>query len=195
MRKYSYILCPEILDEEEIQNFNRFKEICIQEKCINYIEEIVNEVTRPELQQLISVLNDGDKLVIYNFGNILKNQLTLSYFLSMIIRMNIDLYSVADGIRINNEGENIVNRKWACLLANLPLEIGRCKNVLKVEGKNIPKSNRKSIELELTVINMFNQGYFLREIKQVCNIKDGNTIYSILRKHNIEYTRHKFKKE
>lgn len=151
-------------------------------------------VSRPRFKELLGRLRNGDTLVIYRFGNVLRSVVQVSMLLQTCLNRGIRIISTND--RIDTDG--CPGECWQDMLMSLP-------TVLRAE--QIAATSAKNADLQFAVAPPSKARYENKEIRnnviieqylkgepadQICD-RTGvshTTLFRILRENKVKLFRH-----
>lgn len=157
--------------------------------CIKIFEEHATgkNMDRPKLQELLEMLREGDRVVVWKLDRIGRNTKHLIELVEQLEEKGVEFYSIQDNIDTSTAIGKFFFRMMASLAeferdliierTNAGLSAARARG--KFGGR--PKTPKKKIE---TAFKMYDsKEYSISEICESCQISDA-TLYRYLNKRN-----------
>ena len=183
MAKVGYIFKANSYDA-----FDADKEWMLQYGCVQVIEESVkHETLRPKWKQLMSNLERGDELVVSKFSNAVRGLRELAALIELCRIKVVRIISIHDNIDTCNElfaettpAEVAVLRKSSDKIMRLQQSI----NTSILTKKSLSKAER-----DKKIVDMYNDGYSIRDIWKESGVRSKSTVYGILNKYRVQLNR------
>ena len=154
--------------------------------CRIYIEDKLDECSRPKRRIMMKMLRPGDTLVIPGLCHLVRNCTSLSALLQICQSSSIRIVSLGDrvdtgGIMYKDESD----RNLITVFRQLPYDIVILKQSIGETRIHTPKCLHDSkTERDEAVINMYISGLSTEDIQKVATISK-RTMYRILKRNNI----------
>ena len=176
MAKVGYIFKANSYDA-----FDADKEWMLQYGCVQVIEESVkHETLRPKWKQLMSNLERGDELVVSKFSNAVR------------------IISIHDKIDTCNElFAETTPAEVLMMFGALPEEVAVLRKssdkIMRLQQSiNTSILTKKSLskaERDKKIVDMYNDGYSIRDIWKESGVRSKSTVYGILNKYRVQLNR------
>ena len=167
--------------------------------CCRIIEDSASqEKTRPEWKQLMDCLERGDELVISKFSNALRGTREVAAFIEYCRVKVVRIVSIHD--RIDTDDELFPETKPSQVLQMFGSLSEECAVLRKASvhvmqlQQNIKPMNKTpkaidKMERERNIVNMYIQGYSIKDIFAVSGFSSRGSVFRILNKYGVTLNR------
>ena len=167
--------------------------------CVKVIEEQADdERLRPMWKQLISNLDRGDTLVLSKFSNALRGTREVAAFIEYCRVKVVRIVSIHD--RIDTDDELFPETKPSQVLQMFGSLSEECAVLRKASvhvmqlQQNIKPMNKTpkaidKMERERNIVNMYIQGYSIKDIFAVSGFSSRGSVFRILNKYGVTLNR------
>lgn len=168
-----------------------FKELEEHNCDIIYKDVLKNETTRPEWKNLLNKLKRGDELFLISLHNAVRGPRKLSMLLELCRTERIRLVSLRDHIDswdklFKSSTEHILNIIGALPGDTLAMRISGERYINGKRGLKVKDFKEKR---DLKCIKMYQEGYPIEDILKESNFSSKSSVFRILKKNGIEFTR------
>jgi len=193
MAKVGYIFKANSYDA-----FDADKEWMCQYGCVQVIEESVkHETLRPRWKQLMSNLERGDELVVSKFSNSVRGLRELSALIELCRIKVVRIISIHDRIDTCNElFTGTTPAEVLAMFGALPEEVAVLRKssdkIIRLQQSISTPITQKSLsktERDKKIVDMYNNGYSIRDIWKESGVRSKSTVYGILNKYRVELNR------
>lgn len=168
-----------------------------EQRCdIIYKDVIKNETTRPEWKSLFNSLKRGDELFLISLHNAVRGPRQLSLLLELCRVQRIRLVSLRDKIDSWDEMFKSSTAHVLNIIGALPGDTlaMRISGERYVSNKRGLKAKGLKSERDKMCIKMYQEGYPIEDIQKATNFSSKSSIFRILKKYGIEFSRRTGKK-
>ena len=194
MAKVGYIFKANSYDA-----FDADKEWMLQYGCVQVIEESVkHETLRPKWKQLMSNLERGDELVVSKFSNAVRGLRELAALIELCRIKVVRIISIHDKIDTCNElFAETTPAEVLMMFGALPEEVAVLRKssdkIMRLQQSiNTSILTKKSLskaERDKKIVDMYNDGYSIRDIWKESGVRSKSTVYEILNKYRVQLNR------
>lgn len=194
MAKVGYIFKANSYDA-----FDADKEWMLQYGCMQVIEESVkHETLRPKWKQLMSNLERGDELVVSKFSNAVRGLRELAALIELCRIKVVRIISIHDKIDTCNElFAETTPAEVLMMFGALPEEVAVLRKssdkIMRLQQSiNTSILTKKSLskaERDKKIVDMYNDGYSIRDIWKESGVRSKSTVYEILNKYRVQLNR------
>jgi len=194
MAKVGYIFKANSYDA-----FDADKEWMLQYGCVQVIEESVqHETLRPKWKQLMSNLERGDELVVSKFSNAVRGLRELAALIELCRIKVVRIISIHDKIDTCNElFADTTPAEVLMMFGALPEEVAVLRKssdkIMRLQQSiNTSILTKKSLskaERDKKIVDMYNDGYSIRDIWKESGVRSKSTVYGILNKYRVQLNR------
>ena len=173
-----------IFEANSYDAFDADKDWMRQYGCVQVVEESVgHETLRPRWKQLMSNLERGDELVMSKFSNAVRGLRELSALIELIDTDNKLFPDTTPAEVLAMFGalpeEVAVLRKSSDKIIRLQQSIS-----IPISKKSMSKTER-----DKKIVDMYNNGYSIRDIWKESGVQSKSTVYSVLNKYKVQLNR------
>ena len=148
--------------------------------CVKVVEEQADdERLRPMWKQLISNLDRGDTLVLSKFSNALRGTREVAAFIEYCRVKVVRIVSIHD--RIDTDDELFPETK--------PSQVLQMFGSLSEECAVLRKASVHVMQLQQNIVNMYIQGYSIKDIFAVSGFSSRGSVFRILNKYGVTLNR------
>ena len=182
-----------IFEANSYDAFDADKEWMRQYGCVQVVEESVgHETLRPRWKQLMSNLERGDELVMSKFSNAVRGLRELSALIELCRIKVVRIISIHDKIDTDNKlFPDTTPAEVLAMFGALPEEVAVLRKssdkIIRLQQSiSIPisKKSMSKTERDKKIVDMYNNGYSIRDIWKESGVQSKSTLYSILNKYN-----------
>ena len=192
-----------IFEANSYDAFDADKEWMRQYGCVQVVEESVlslihiSEPTRPRWKQLMSNLERGDELVMSKFSNAVRGLRELSALIELCRIKVVRIISIHDKIDTDNKlFPDTTPAEVLAMFGALPEEVAVLRKssdkIIRLQQSiSIPisKKSMSKTERDKKIVDMYNNGYSIRDIWKESGVQSKSTVYSILNKYKVQLNR------
>lgn len=167
--------------------------------CVQVIEESVkHETLRPKWKQLMSNLERGDELVVSKFSNAVRGLRELAALIELCRIKVVRIISIHDKIDTCNElFADTTPAEVLMMFGALPEEVAVLRKssdkIMRLQQSiNTSILTKKSLskaERDKKIVDMYNDGYSIRDIWKESGVRSKSTVYGILNKYRVQLNR------
>lgn len=193
MAKIGYIFKANSYDA-----FDADKEWMCQYGCVQVIEESVNhETLRPNWKQLMSNLERGDELVVSKFSNATRGLRELAALIELCRIKVVRLISIHDKIDTCNKlFTDTTPAEVLAMFGAFPEEVAVLRKssdkIMRLQQSINTPISQKSLsktERDKKIVDMYNNGYSIRDIWRESGVRSKSTVYGTLNKYKVRLNR------
>ena len=167
------------------QNLDMQLDVLQRQNCVKiFCEKISGVKKRPELEHCLSLLNEGDVLVVYKLDRLARSLSEIVRICSELESKNIRIRSVKDNIDTTDYMGKFTMHIFAALAEferNVIMERTReGKKFGRPQGLN-PETQQKVKKAAI----LYQKGFAVKQICQQIEIKSKSTLYKYLQLENI----------
>ena len=187
-----------IFEANSYDAFDADKEWMRQYGCVQVVEESVgHETLRPRWKQLMSNLERGDELVVSKFSNAVRGLRELSALIELCRIKVVRIISIHDKIDTDNKlFPDTTPAEVLAMFGALPEEVAVLRKssdkIIRLQQSiSIPitKKSMSKTERDKKIVDMYNNGYSIRDIWKESGVRSKSTVYSILNKYKVQLNR------
>lgn len=161
-----------------------------EQNCdVIYKDVIKNETTRPEWKSLISSMKRGDELFLISLHNAVRGPRQLCLLLELCRVHRIRLVSLRDQIDSWDDMFKSSTANVLDIIGALPGDT----LVMRISGEKYDNNKRgvkgQKSERDKICIKMYQEGYPIDDIQKATNFSSKSSVFRILKKYGIEFTR------
>ena len=176
-----------IFEANSYDAFDADKEWMRQYGCVQVVEESVgHETLRPRWKQLMSNLERGDELVMSKFSNAVRGLRELSALIELCRIKVVRIISIHDKIDTDNKLFPDTTPAEVAVLRKSSDKIIRLQQSISIP---ISKKSMSKTERDKKIVDMYNNGYSIRDIWKESGVQSKSTVYSILNKYKVQLNR------
>lgn len=192
MARIGYLLA----EPKSVREGEDLKKLDEQRCDIIYKDVIKNETTRPEWKNMFSNLKRGDELFLISLHNAVRGPRQLSLLLELCRVQRIRLVSLRDNIDSWDEMFKSSTAHVLNIIGALPGDTlaMRISGERYVSNKRGLKAKGQKSERDKRCIKMYQEGYPIEDIQKATNFSSKSSIFRILKKYGVEFTRRTGKK-
>lgn len=161
--------------------------------CDHIIEEKgIQEKLRPEWRKMLAGLKKEDTIVVSKLSHALRGIRELGVFLDICRQYDIRLVSIHDSI--DSKGDLFPStspQDILYIIGNLSSEVTSMRRsearLLRMHKDTHPKTLKAGLKLdrEKTVVNMYNSGHSIDDIRKVSGYKSRTSVFRVLNRHGV----------
>ena len=176
-----------IFEANSYDAFDADKEWMRQYGCVQVVEESVgHETLRPRWKQLMSNLERGDELVVSKFSNAVRGLRELAALIELCRIKVVRIISIHDKIDTDNKLFPDTTPAEVAVLRKSSNKIIRLQQSISIP---ISKKSMSKTERDKKIVDMYNNGYSIRDIWKESGVQSKSTVYSILNKYKVQLNR------
>ena len=176
-----------IFEANSYDAFDADKEWMRQYGCVQVVEESVgHETLRPRWKQLMSNLERGDELVVSKFSNAVRGLRELAALIELCRIKVVRIISIHDKIDTDNKLFPDTTPAEVAVLRKSSDKIIRLQQSISIP---VTKKSMSKTERDKKIVDMYNNGYSIRDIWKESGVRSKSTVYSILNKYKVQLNR------
>ena len=178
-----------IFEANSYDAFDADKEWMRQYGCVQVVEESVGHETLR--------LERGDELVVSKFSNAVRGLRELAALIELCRIKVVRIISIHDKIDTDNKlFPDTTPAEVLAMFGALPEEVAVLRKssdkIIRLQQSiSIPvtKKSMSKTERDKKIVDMYNNGYSIRDIWKESGVRSKSTVYSILNKYKVQLNR------